>query len=60
MFAQSVRMNGPKNHRASTEQKPSVCDASENVLNDGNSIMVIEDLKVKGTSTVVKVGTKVR
>ena len=31
-----------------------------NVLNDGDSVTVIRDLKVKGSSSVVKVGTKVK
>lgn len=31
-----------------------------NVLNDGDSVTVIRDLKVKGSSNVVKVGTKVK
>lgn len=35
-------------------------DAVGNMLNDGDSITVIKDLKVKGTSLVVKVGTKVK
>lgn len=35
-------------------------DANGNVLNDGDSITVIKDLKVKGSSLVVKVGTKVK
>jgi len=35
-------------------------DAHGNVLQDGDSITVIKDLKVKGTSLVVKVGTKVK
>jgi protein PhnA len=35
-------------------------DANGNVLNDGDSVSVIKDLKVKGSSLVVKVGTKVR
>jgi protein PhnA len=35
-------------------------DAHGNVLQDGDSITVIKDLKVKGSSLVVKVGTKVR
>ena len=35
-------------------------DASGNVLEDGDTITVIKDLKVKGTSLVVKVGTKVK
>ena len=37
-----------------------VRDASGNVLNDGDSVTVIKDLKVKGSSSVVKVGTKVK
>ena len=35
-------------------------DAVGNVLADGDSVVVIKDLKVKGSSLVVKVGTKVR
>jgi len=35
-------------------------DAFGNVLQDGDSVTVIKDLKVKGSSSVVKVGTKVR
>jgi len=37
-----------------------VRDANGNVLQDGDSITVIKDLKVKGSSLVVKVGTKVK
>jgi protein PhnA len=35
-------------------------DAYGNELQDGDSVTVIKDLKVKGSSSVVKVGTKVR
>lgn len=35
-------------------------DAHGNILQDGDSVTVIKDLKVKGSSLVVKVGTKVR
>lgn len=35
-------------------------DAFGNLLNDGDSITVIKDLKIKGSSQVVKVGTKVK
>jgi len=35
-------------------------DANGNVLQDGDSVTVIKDLKVKGSSLVVKGGTKVR
>ena len=35
-------------------------DSNGNLLNDGDSVVVIKDLKVKGSSSVVKVGTKVK
>ena len=35
-------------------------DAVGNVLADGDTVTVVKDLKIKGTSTVIKVGTKVR
>ena len=34
-------------------------DANGNLLQDGDTVTVIKDLKVKGSSLVVKVGTKV-
>ena len=37
-----------------------VKDANGNLLSDGDTVTVIKDLKVKGTSLVVKVGTKVK
>ncbi|MGB4058445.1 MAG: zinc ribbon domain-containing protein YjdM [Alphaproteobacteria bacterium] len=37
-----------------------VRDANGVELKDGDSVTVIKDLKVKGSSTVVKVGTKVK
>lgn len=37
-----------------------VRDANGNLLQDGDSISVIKDLKIKGSSAVVKVGTKVK
>jgi protein PhnA len=42
------------------EEDSVVRDAFGNVLNDGDSVTVIKDLKIKGSSSVVKVGTKVR
>ena len=35
-------------------------DAVGNVLADGDTVTIIKDLKVKGSSTAIKVGTKVR
>ncbi|HEY6897459.1 MAG TPA: zinc ribbon domain-containing protein YjdM [Rhodocyclaceae bacterium] len=43
-----------------TEQAKEVRDAVGNVLQDGDTVTVIKDLKVKGSSSVVKVGTKVK
>jgi protein PhnA len=42
------------------DQKRVVHDANGNVLNDGDTVTLIKDLKVKGSSSVIKVGTKVR
>ena len=44
----------------STEQARVWKDANGNVLQDGDSVTVIKDLKIKGSSSVVKVGTKVK
>ena len=43
-----------------TETESVVRDAFGNILADGDSITVIKDLKIKGSSLVVKVGTKVK
>ena len=42
------------------DASPAIKDANGNPLADGDTITVIKDLKVKGTSLVVKVGTKVK
>ena len=38
----------------------STAAANGNVLNDGDSVTVIKDLKIKGSSLVAKIGTKVK
>jgi protein PhnA len=43
-----------------SEDNKVVKDANGNVLNDGDSVTVIKDLKVKGSSSVLKIGTKVK
>ena len=43
-----------------THQERRINDANGNVLQDGDTVTVIKDLKVKGSSFVVKVGTKVK
>lgn len=42
--------NGPKVYK----------DAHGTILQDGDTVTVIKDLKIKGSSSVVKVGTKVK
>jgi protein PhnA len=37
-----------------------VKDANGNVLQDGDAVVLIKDLKVKGSSTTLKMGTKVK
>lgn len=44
----------------SQDDKKVVKDANGNILVDGDTVTVIKDLKVKGSSSVVKIGTKVK
>lgn len=50
----------PNTDEAAGEPAKIIKDANGNVLQDGDSITVIKDLKVKGSASVVKVGTKVK
>jgi protein PhnA len=45
---------------ADTEAAPVIKDSVGNVLADGDTVIVVKDLKVKGSATAIKVGTKVR
>lgn len=54
-------------HEWSADAEPTASEASKvvkdahgNVLSDGDTVTVIKDLKVKGSSQVVKIGTKVK
>ena len=42
------------------EEDTVVRDANGNILNTGDSVTIIRDLKVKGTSSSIKIGTKVK
>jgi protein PhnA len=44
----------------SAEPEAVVRDANGSVLQDGDTVTVIKDLKVKGASSVLKVGTRVK
>lgn len=46
--------------KENNEDEQVIRDANGNVLKDGDTITVIKDLKIKGSSSVVKVGTKVK
>lgn len=45
---------------AATESGDEIRDANGNLLVDGDTVTVIKDLKIKGSSQVVKVGTRVK
>ena len=42
------------------EEGPAIKDAHGNVLSNGDSVIVIKDLKVKGASSAIKAGTKIK
>ena len=42
------------------EQARVIKDSTGNVLSDGDDVTIIKDMKVKGSSNTLKVGTKVR
>ncbi len=45
---------------AEAEPESVVRDANGNVLKDGDNVVVVKDLPVKGASSALKAGTKVR
>lgn len=48
---------------SSSEQRPEeqhIKDAYGNILHDGDSVTIIKDIKVKGSSSTLKVGVKVK
>ncbi len=45
---------------ASESAEGVIKDANGNILQDGDTVIVIKDLKIKGSSSVVKGGTKVK
>jgi protein PhnA len=50
----------PNTEAESAADENVIKDANGNVLQDGDTVSVVKDLKVKGSSLVVKVGTKVK
>jgi protein PhnA len=49
-----------KEGESAAEEATIIKDSNGNVLADGDTVTVIKDLKIKGSSSVVKVGTKVK
>jgi protein PhnA len=43
-----------------TDDERIIKDSNGAILNDGDTVTVIKDLKIKGSSSVIKVGTKVK
>jgi len=50
----------PQQAAANIDEARVIRDANGTVLQDGDTVTVIKDLKIKGSSSVVKVGTKVK
>lgn len=46
--------------RENIQDTKTVKDANGNILHDGDSVVVIKDLKMKNSSSVIKSGTKVK
>lgn len=53
-FTEALKTEAPE------AQDHAIRDAHGNVLTDGDAVTVIKDLKVKGSSSVVKGGTKIK
>ncbi|MBW6410726.1 zinc ribbon domain-containing protein YjdM [Clostridium weizhouense] len=49
-----------ESQNAGNDDELVVKDSNGNILNDGDSVTVIKDLKVKGCSSPIKKGTKVK
>lgn len=45
---------------AAAEEAKIIRDVNGNELKDGDTVTVVKDLKVKGSSSVIKIGTKVK
>lgn len=59
-ICQEYAQEWPKHAASGADDLHVVRDSNDNALQDGDSVIVIKDLKVKGFSAVVRVGTKVK
>jgi protein PhnA len=62
MFVQVIQVlrNYYTNHKTKDKEHMSIKDSNGTPLNDGDSVQVIKDLKVKGTSVTLKRGTVIK
>jgi protein PhnA len=58
--ARNAPTNGRRRQPLGADETRVIRDSNGNVLQDGDTVTVIKDLKIKGSSSVVKVGTKVK
>lgn len=46
--------------QSAAQQDDAVKDVNGNILQDGDTVTVVKELKVKGSSSAIKIGTKVK
>lgn len=46
--------------QSNNDEEKIVKDTNGNILMDGDTVTIIKDLKVKGSSSILKIGTKVK
>lgn len=52
--------SGNQEENTFENDNPQIKDTNGNILNDGDTVTVIKELKLKGSNSAVKVGTKVK
>ncbi|HPI40190.1 MAG TPA: zinc ribbon domain-containing protein YjdM [Pseudobdellovibrionaceae bacterium] len=55
-----AQSNKAESASLSTEDENIVRDSNGNILSDGDAVTVIKELKIKGATSSIKVGTKVK
>ncbi|MHB8210320.1 MAG: zinc ribbon domain-containing protein YjdM [Acidithiobacillus sp.] len=50
----------PKENNLEKIDSLRVSDANGSAINDGDTVVVVKDLKIKGSSSIIKVGTKIK
>lgn len=60
MMEECACLDGRHGRRVTDEEVPRAIakDSAGNVLNDGDTVVLIKDLKLRGSSAVLKIGTK--